>query len=116
PSVEVVDQLESYLQQDSFRCQDPLAYWYEKLKAGKWPQLSRMAIDYLSVPATSVDVERAFSYGRQTVSLYRHSLSSETIRATIVFGDRCKAGLVDDQALVQMLRDKASRTKTVSES
>ncbi|KDQ06427.1 hypothetical protein BOTBODRAFT_83167, partial [Botryobasidium botryosum FD-172 SS1] len=75
---EVLDQLESYLVQDSFRCMDPLSYWHEKCELGKWPELAQMAIDYLSVPATSIDVEHAFLYGHQTVSLYRHSLSSES--------------------------------------
>lgn len=56
-----------------------------------------------------MDVERAFSFGRQTVSLYRHSLSSETIRSSIVFGNRCKEGLVDDAELVAMLFEKRSR-------
>ncbi|KDQ06345.1 hypothetical protein BOTBODRAFT_181669 [Botryobasidium botryosum FD-172 SS1] len=62
-SSEVVDQLESYLQQDSFRCQDPLAYWYKKLKAGKWPQLSWMAINHLSVPDGRSDSNRGDGEG-----------------------------------------------------
>ncbi|KDQ21388.1 hypothetical protein BOTBODRAFT_72998, partial [Botryobasidium botryosum FD-172 SS1] len=102
-----LDQLETYLAQDSFDCDDPLAWWSTKRSA--WPELSRMAINYLSIPATSVDVERAFSYGRRTVSLYRHSLSSETIRACIVFGNRTTEGLVNDDELVAMLKEKASR-------
>lgn len=41
--------------------------------------------------------------------MYRHSLSSQSIRASIVFGSRCKEGLVNDDELVALLRDKASR-------
>ncbi|KDQ09688.1 hypothetical protein BOTBODRAFT_190901 [Botryobasidium botryosum FD-172 SS1] len=70
-----------------------------------------MAIDYLSIPTTSVDVERAFSYGRQTVLVYRHSLSSESVRASIVFGDHCKEGLVNDDELIALLSEKAMRGK-----
>ncbi|KDQ05715.1 hypothetical protein BOTBODRAFT_72796, partial [Botryobasidium botryosum FD-172 SS1] len=104
-----IDQLESYLAQDSFSVDNPLAYWNQKRSDGVWPELAQMALDYLTIPATSVDVERAFSFGRQTISLYRHSLRSETIRASIVFGDRCKQGLVNDDELVEWLREKASR-------
>ncbi|KDQ06020.1 hypothetical protein BOTBODRAFT_74748, partial [Botryobasidium botryosum FD-172 SS1] len=99
------DQLEAYLAQETFNCGDPIRWWHEKLVSNQWPELAQMALDYLSVPATSVDVERAFSYGQQTVSLYRHSLSSETIRASIVFGNRCKESLVDDCELVELLQE-----------
>ncbi|KIM88425.1 hypothetical protein PILCRDRAFT_95596 [Piloderma croceum F 1598] len=40
--------------------------------------LHRMAMNFLSIPATSTDVERAFSHGRLTVSKMRHSLSDES--------------------------------------
>ncbi|KDQ05669.1 hypothetical protein BOTBODRAFT_90708, partial [Botryobasidium botryosum FD-172 SS1] len=100
-----MDQLEAYLTQETFGCGDPIHWWYDKLTSNQWPDLARMALDYLSIPATSVDVERAFSVGRQTVSLYRHSLSSDTIRASIVFGNRCKENLVDDRELVELLRE-----------
>ncbi|KDQ08368.1 hypothetical protein BOTBODRAFT_93181, partial [Botryobasidium botryosum FD-172 SS1] len=106
---DTIDQLESYLSQDSFYVDDPLAYWNDKRSSGTWPELAQMALDYLTIPATSVDVERTFSYGRQTVSLYRHSLSSQSIRASIVFGNRCKEGLVNDDELVALLREKGSR-------
>ncbi|KDQ19359.1 hypothetical protein BOTBODRAFT_93384, partial [Botryobasidium botryosum FD-172 SS1] len=101
-----IDQLESYLSQDSFYVDNPLAYWNDKRSSGTWPELTQMVLDYLTIPATSVDVERAFSYGWQTVSLYRHSLSSQSIQASIVFGNRCKEGLVNDDELVTLLRDK----------
>ncbi|KDQ16696.1 hypothetical protein BOTBODRAFT_172809 [Botryobasidium botryosum FD-172 SS1] len=103
---EALDQLETYLTQDSFDCDEPLAWWSTKRSA--WPELLQMAINYLSIPATSVDVERAFSYGRRTVSLYRHSLSSETIHTCIVFGNRTTEGLINDDELVAMLKEKAS--------
>ncbi|KDQ11615.1 hypothetical protein BOTBODRAFT_114206, partial [Botryobasidium botryosum FD-172 SS1] len=102
-----LDQLECYLAQEPLSCEDPLQWWEEKRAV--WPELAKMAFDYLSIPATSVDVERAFSYGRRTVSLYRHSLSSDTIRASIVFGNRCIEGLVDDNELVAMIKAKAGR-------
>ncbi|KDQ06550.1 hypothetical protein BOTBODRAFT_121339, partial [Botryobasidium botryosum FD-172 SS1] len=106
-TTDTLDQLESYLAQEPVSCDDPLQWWEEKRAA--WPELAQMATNYLSVPATSVDVERAFSYGRRTISLYRHSLSSDTIRASIVFGSRCIEGLVNDDELVAMIKANAGR-------
>ncbi|KDQ19703.1 hypothetical protein BOTBODRAFT_170759 [Botryobasidium botryosum FD-172 SS1] len=74
------DQLETYLSEPVLNVIDPLAYWNEKRLSGACPELAQMALDYLTIPATSVDVERAFSFGCHTVSLYRHSLSKSTIR------------------------------------
>ena len=123
-----MDQLERYLAAETFPCADPLAYWHARREAGDCPELAQMALDYLSAPgeyislyhnrirtdystplATSVDVERAFSAGRRTVSLYRHSLSCKTIQASILFGNRCKEGLVNDAELVEMLFEQRTR-------
>ncbi|KDQ10293.1 hypothetical protein BOTBODRAFT_178313 [Botryobasidium botryosum FD-172 SS1] len=47
-----------------------------------------MALDYLTIPATSVD----------------------SIQASIVFGNQCKEGLINDDKLIMLLRDKGSHT------
>jgi hypothetical protein len=58
----------------------PLTWWVE---VGKdlYPTLYQMALDYLSVPATSCDCERAFSRGRRTVTDDRNRLGGCTIEA-----------------------------------
>ncbi|KZV99873.1 hypothetical protein EXIGLDRAFT_572679, partial [Exidia glandulosa HHB12029] len=48
-----------------------------------YPRLSRMALDYLSIPATSVDVERTFSKGRTLLSHIRNRLSAQSTRALL---------------------------------
>ncbi|KZV90026.1 hypothetical protein EXIGLDRAFT_559559, partial [Exidia glandulosa HHB12029] len=48
-----------------------------------YPRLSRMAMDYLSIPATSVDVERTFSKGRILLSHIRNRLSAQSTRALL---------------------------------
>ncbi|KDQ14976.1 hypothetical protein BOTBODRAFT_109335, partial [Botryobasidium botryosum FD-172 SS1] len=108
-----IDQLEAYLAQDAINIADPLAYWNDKRASGTWPELTQMALDYLTVPAMSVDVEWVFSFGRVTVSLYRHSLSSKSIQCSIVFGNQCKEGLVNDIDLVQLLCAKAGPQKAL---
>ncbi|GJE97034.1 hypothetical protein PsYK624_132440, partial [Phanerochaete sordida] len=57
------DILDNWLQTPTTRsCNDPLGFWDQHRKAGGiWEPLARMALDFLSAPAASTDVERAFS-------------------------------------------------------
>ncbi|KAG6838295.1 hypothetical protein C0991_000411 [Blastosporella zonata] len=48
------------------KIESPLRWWIKHRDT--YPRLSRMALDYLSIPATAVDVERVFSAGRQVLS------------------------------------------------
>ena len=41
-------EIDRYLSADVEHVTDPLAWWYER--CGTYPQLSRMAFDYLSIP------------------------------------------------------------------
>ncbi|EJD50330.1 hypothetical protein AURDEDRAFT_58105, partial [Auricularia subglabra TFB-10046 SS5] len=59
-----------------------------------FPHLSRMALDYLSIPATSVDVERTFSRGRLLLSHVRNRLSAESTRALLCLGSWLDCSLV----------------------
>ncbi|KAF2675598.1 hypothetical protein K458DRAFT_280662, partial [Lentithecium fluviatile CBS 122367] len=58
----------------------PLTWW---LKVGqkRYPTLFKIALDFLAIPSTSCDCERAFSGGRRTVTIDRGSLSGATIEA-----------------------------------
>lgn len=47
-----------------------LDYW--KNNSARFPNLSRMARDYLAVPGTSTPSERAFSGGRQLITDFRY--------------------------------------------
>lgn len=60
---------------------DPTAWW---ASLGADNALARMALDFLSTPAASTDVERAFSRGGLIVSCLRHALSDESTCATTV--------------------------------
>jgi hypothetical protein len=52
---------------------DVLAWW--KAKSKKYPNLSRMARDYLAIPATSTSSERLFSSGKHLISDTRSNAS-----------------------------------------
>ncbi|KAJ3765030.1 hypothetical protein FB446DRAFT_834297, partial [Lentinula raphanica] len=60
--------LDEYLKSPTDANVDPINYWVSHLdlpgaKATAWGMLARMALDFLSAPATSTDVERLFSHG-----------------------------------------------------
>lgn len=58
---------------------DILGWW--KLNSKNYPNLSKMAKDYLAIPGTSASSERLFSSGKHLISDTRQSLSPSTIRA-----------------------------------
>ncbi|PIL32937.1 hypothetical protein GSI_05055 [Ganoderma sinense ZZ0214-1] len=66
-----------------------------------------MALDVLSMPATSMDAERAFLRGRLTVSRLRHSLSDQSVRASTVLGSWARySELVPEADAIELLRRK----------
>ena len=74
------DEVDRYL---SLRCEDPtvnpLEYW--KVHEKQFPVISSIAKDILSIPGSSVAVERIFNCGRDIIGLRRHSLVPETFSA-----------------------------------
>jgi hypothetical protein len=59
---------------------DPWLWW---LQVGRncYPILFKIATDFLSIPSTSCDCERAFSSARPTITCDRNSLRGNTIEA-----------------------------------
>ncbi|EPS92667.1 hypothetical protein FOMPIDRAFT_1104140, partial [Fomitopsis schrenkii] len=88
------NELDSYLAADIVPCTDPVAWWHENRL--RYPSLSRMAISYLTIPATSVDVERIFSRGRLLLPHVRNGMSARSVRALLCLGNWCLLGYVMD--------------------
>ncbi|KNF02970.1 hypothetical protein PSTG_03919 [Puccinia striiformis f. sp. tritici PST-78] len=79
---------------------NPLKWWSQQKRAGNTHGgLVHMALDILSCPATSVDVERAFSFGRDYVSSKRHRLSSESVSRGMTVAFYSKNGLIKEGLL-----------------
>jgi hypothetical protein len=55
-----------------------LEWWCQDQQRRRWPRLSYMALDILSIPAMSDEPERAFSRARRTISWERAQMDSET--------------------------------------
>jgi hypothetical protein len=64
-----------------------------------------MALDYLTIPATSTDVERLFSQGRLLLTHVRSRLSAQSTRALLCLGSWSLLNLVkeDDVRAAAML-------------
>ncbi|KIL56142.1 hypothetical protein M378DRAFT_89778 [Amanita muscaria Koide BX008] len=72
---------------------NPLLWW--KIHATDFPIISRMARDYLAIPATSVAVERVFSKSRHICSNLRSSLKETTITMALLTKVWIRSGLFE---------------------
>lgn len=64
-----VDEYEPYTSQSPLPIDClPLAWWLRDEQKERFPRLSKMAIEILSIPAMSADPERTFSGARRTIS------------------------------------------------
>jgi hypothetical protein len=61
--------------------EDVRRWWMEERQKRDFPNLSRMALDILSIPAMAADPERLFSSAGLTVTDRRNHLSIESIEA-----------------------------------
>ncbi|KDN34096.1 hypothetical protein RSAG8_12813, partial [Rhizoctonia solani AG-8 WAC10335] len=89
---------------------NPLSWWYSQRLAGEEHDgLTQMAIDIHTTPATSVDVERAFSFVSALVSKRRHKLGTLTIQASASLGAYSRADLVQLGCLKHAQKLKAKK-------
>jgi hypothetical protein len=78
--VSSIDEYEAYTLQTPIPIDcSPLTWWLRDRQQERYPRLSKMAIDILSIPAMSADPERVFSGARRTISWERMSLGVDTI-------------------------------------
>jgi hAT family C-terminal dimerisation region len=75
------DEYEDYNSQESYapRKQGALRWWYQDAQRQRWPRLSLMAINILSIPPMSDEPERVFLRARCTVSWDKGQIELETI-------------------------------------
>ncbi|KAJ3696442.1 hypothetical protein LUZ61_000147 [Rhynchospora tenuis] len=73
---------------------DILAWW--KLKAPRYPLLSKLVKDILAVPISTVASESAFSTSGRVISQWRSSLSDDTIEALLCVQDWLRASIAEN--------------------
>lgn len=115
-SIDLVNELDRYLSADVEHVTDTIVWWHERRSS--YPCLSRMALDYLTIPgtsnlslskiiltllvATSVDVERLFSRGRLLLTHVRSRLSAQSTRALLCLGAWSRLNLVKDEDVTKV--------------
>jgi hypothetical protein len=117
----VQDELDVYLASDPKQVADPLKWWDDRCDC--FPNLSRMARDYLAIPgmlftmriclahsptATSTDVERLFSRGRLLLSHLRNRLSAESTCALMCLGSWSLMGFIKDEDILDVIMEKTT--------
>jgi hypothetical protein len=78
------DEYEDYCSREPYGISQPsaLEWWCEDAQRQRWPRLSHMAIDILSIPAMSDELERVFSGARRTITWERGQIEPETVEMT----------------------------------
>jgi len=92
-SMSTVSELDRYLALPVDVDTDPLLWW--QAHAREYPTLSDMARDYLTIQATSVSSEQAFSVAGNTISKTRNRLLPETARACLCLKSWTTKKIVD---------------------
>ena len=95
-------EVDDYLHAPVEAVSEPLRWWTNNRFV--YPYLHRMALDYLSIPATSTAVERVFSCGRHILPFTRNRLSASTIRAYLCLGSWCSKNLVGIPEIVSVIK------------
>ena len=91
------DEYKDYNSQESY---DPgkkgaLAWWYQDAQRQRWPRLSLMVIDILSIPPMSDEPERVFSGARRAVSWDRGQMELGTIKIRECLKHWKRSGILD---------------------
>ena len=73
------DELEAFTTCSTIETENPRLWWIQHQK--DYPQLSRMALDLLAIPAMSSEVERVFSSTGMMVTDRRNRLKEDVIEA-----------------------------------
>lgn len=92
-----------------------LKYWENRHTVT--PRLARMALDFLSVPACSVDAERAFSGGRLQVCHLQHRISFQSFKAQVAVGSWYGSPVLPETKYIAgIINKKMQRRKATEKS
>ena len=77
------DEYERYIQEPVIpqsSVQRPLQWWLDPIQRNRFPNLSLMALDILSIPAMSADTERLFSQAKLVLSDQRKGFDAHSLQ------------------------------------
>lgn len=75
------DEYARYIKERVEWTDDPIAWWQEPVQRHKYPHLSKMALNMLSIPAMAADVERLFSSAGLTLTDRRNRMGINLLEA-----------------------------------
>jgi hypothetical protein len=75
------DEYARYIKERVEWTDDPIAWWQEPVQRHKYPHLSKMALNMLSIPAMAADVERLFSSAGLTLTDRRNRMGIDLLEA-----------------------------------
>ena len=104
-----ISEMDRYLREPVENAADPLKWWFQNRLS--YPKLSRMALDYLSAPATSTGVERVFSLGRRLLPFTRSRLSVASMRAYLCLGSWCRCDLIGVDILHGAIKESLTKKR-----
>ena len=91
----VADDLDAFIRVKPFAIScTPLEWWFRPEQRSKFPRLSRMAIDILSIPSESAEPERVFSGARRTASWDRLRITCRNLEKVECIGNWLREGLI----------------------
>ena len=96
------------------RLDNPILWW-DEVGQKLYPTLYVIALDYLSIPATSCECERAFNSGRRTVNDDRNRLAGATIEALQLQKNWLRNQVVESHLIDlqrYIIREEKSQTTT----
>ena len=76
------DEYERYIHEplvDKTSIRRPLQWWLDPIQRNRYPNLSLMALDILSVPAMSAETERLFSLAKLVISTQRQNIDAKSL-------------------------------------
>jgi hypothetical protein len=76
-AIHSLDEVAAYLGEPVRPVKEPLQWWLSNQE--RFPRLSKMAFDMLSIPPMSTECERTFSLAKLAVGMQRHSTQEDTI-------------------------------------
>lgn len=75
---ELKEEFDNFQKSRKVEIRDPFDFW--KLQSGQFPNLSKIAVMYLSIPKTSCDIERFFSKFHNFLGDNQFNMSEESIK------------------------------------
>lgn len=101
PAMDESDEYKSFVSQTPIAIDgSALAWWLREEQQQRYPRLSKMAVDILSVPPMSAEPERVFSGARRTISWDRCQLGSSTVEKGECMKSWIKSGITQSMELI----------------